>query len=546
MYENILNFTVTTSYQLNAKNMIIEQFVNHKTIMTNGKKFRKYKLKGHDDEYMHLNLTTAKYLLASFKYQKITDANKVPYKPILKLVNKSIIDILLDESGWSLITKSSGRHYLYYNDRHIEGDELVQMIIQVLHRNTEKVKLLTKSSPFYRIFNPEYKPIDDKWIHVYGYHEFFKNENIEKSEHNTYQITFIKFLKKVMYKKNYNEIKNKYFIKFDSFIESDQRIMFNYTKDTYEYVDDSKIYAYTCNKCGIIKLIQEFPCREAQYCKSCCKYINIKHRDSVRGKLITIYNSIEHDSRCFVYTPDEPIITFEELLVQYISQGGLCAFSGAPLSFESLNEMSISKERIDNSKGYTKYNVIFVLKIFNISPGLVENADWTFEKINKLLNLRHESVDMQQLQKNVDDAKINKKGNCGKLPDELKIMKKEMGRDEWKKYYQQIYLEKYYKTFKGYIIGNVTRHYDHDKKFFGQNGTMTIEYILDLLVEQKGCCAISKVPLVFKSKSDFAMSIDRLDNKKPHDIGNVRLVCKEFNHWGDLHWTPELFEELFP
>jgi hypothetical protein len=234
------------------------------------------------------------------------------------------------------------------------------------------------------------------------------------------------------------------------------------------------------------------------------------------------------------------------LLIQYISQGGLCAFSGAPLSFESLNEMSISKERIDNSKGYTKYNVIFVLKIFNISPGLVENADWTLEKINKLLNLRHESVDMQQLQKNVDDAKINKKGNCGKLPDELKIMKKEMGRDEWKKYYQQIYLEKYYKTFKGYIIGNVTRHYEHDKKFFGQNGTMTIEYILDLLIEQKGCCAISKVPLVFKSKSDFAMSIDRLDNKKPHDIGNVRLVCKEFNHWGDLHWTPELFEELFP
>jgi len=45
--------------------------------------------------------------------------------------------------------------------------------------------------------------------------------------------------------------------------------------------------------------------------------------------------------------------------------------------------------------------------------------------------------------------------------------------------------------------------------------------------------------------NDFNLSIERIDNKKPHNKDNVILVCKEFNVWGDLHWNKQLFNELF-
>jgi hypothetical protein len=265
-------------------------------------------------------------------------------------------------------------------------------------------------------------------------------------------------------------------------------------------------------------------------------------RNSMRGKLLCIYNAIENERRSF----KEPILTFEEFLLQYIKQGGLCAYSNKPLDFISQKEKSISKERIDNTKGYTKDNVLFVLRIFNVSPGRVEGSDWCIEKIQKINNLKNEIVDIEALKIKIQDAKINKQGNQGEtLPEEFQTMKQKLGPEEWKRYYHRTYLQNYRKTMKGFILGNINGHYDHDKDVFGRKGTITFESILDLILQQNGKCAISGVPLELKQTNEFAISIDRIDNTKPHDIENVRLVCKEFNYWGNFHWTRELFEEIF-
>jgi len=256
-----------------------------------------------------------------------------------------------------------------------------------------------------------------------------------------------------------------------------------------------------------------------------------------------LHNSIRNERRF-----DEPYLTIEEFLLQYVRQGGLCAYSNKILEFTCNGEKSISKERIDNSKGYTSDNVIFVLRIFNVSPGRVENSDWSIEKIEKINMMRNKSVDIKDLEIKIQNAKINKQGNRGeqknKLPEEIQNMKIEMTTEEWDRYYHRTFLQKYRKTMKGFISENIRAHYRSDEQSFGRRGTITFESILDLILSQGGRCAVSGAPFELKQTNEFAISIDRIDNTKPHDIENVRLVCREFNYWGDLHWTRELFEEI--
>lgn len=83
---------------------------------------------------------------------------------------------------------------------------------------------------------------------------------------------------------------------------------------------------------------------------------------------------------------------------------------------------------------------------------------------------------------------------------------------------------------------------------------MDFDYNLDLLyiaekwIDQKGCCAITKMPLSFESgtlwdKNHLACSIDRIDNSQGYVKHNVRLVT----HWANnakSTWTEAIFEEM--
>jgi hypothetical protein len=43
---------------------------------------------------------------------------------------------------------------------------------------------------------------------------------------------------------------------------------------------------------------------------------------------------------------------------------------------------------------------------------------------------------------------------------------------------------------------------------------------------------------------DFALSIERLNEKIGYVEGNVKLICKEFNT-GQRQWSRELFNSVF-
>jgi hypothetical protein len=83
---------------------------------------------------------------------------------------------------------------------------------------------------------------------------------------------------------------------------------------------------------------------------------------------------------------------------------------------------------------------------------------------------------------------------------------------------------------------------------------MDFDYDLDLLyiaekwIDQKGCCAVTKMPLSFETgtlwdKNPTACSIDRIYNSSGYIEGNVRLVT----HWANnakSTWDDNLFEEM--
>lgn len=61
-----------------------------------------------------------------------------------------------------------------------------------------------------------------------------------------------------------------------------------------------------------------------------------------------------------------------------------------------------------------------------------------------------------------------------------------------------------------------------------------LKYVMDLLEEQKGLCALSGKEMTFIKKVNSPkvhtnLSIDRIDSTKPYEIGNLQLVCAVTN-----------------
>lgn len=58
---------------------------------------------------------------------------------------------------------------------------------------------------------------------------------------------------------------------------------------------------------------------------------------------------------------------------------------------------------------------------------------------------------------------------------------------------------------------------------------ISYEYLLDLWESQKGCCALTGIPMVHVFNSMKTISVDRIDSSKGYVPGNVQLVCKWVN-----------------
>lgn len=89
---------------------------------------------------------------------------------------------------------------------------------------------------------------------------------------------------------------------------------------------------------------------------------------------------------------------------------------------------------------------------------------------------------------------------------------------------------KRYSSVENTLISVFTGCKSRSKKN-GREFTITKEYVLTMLKEQNGRCAMTDIILepTTGGRNPNTISIDRIDNSKGYIIGNIQLVTKMFN-----------------
>ena len=392
MFNLIRDFTPENDNQIDAKKLIIKEIIEYEI----NYEYRsniipcKYKRLNSNDTYSYIEGSkNNQFILFPFKYQKITEENNIePPKLTASSISQTIFDIILKPNGWTKITKNTHNFYMK-NEETYKPNDVIPFILKILNEDRDLLKKIPRGSPFKKHFNPTYKPNDDDWKTITGYYDFFLKEDIEKE----YQQDILRSIRQIrnnpnsIQLKGYNEInidKYHYFIILDRENYKPQKdnedIMLNNNTQRIEYVNKENITEKTCNKCTSFYPICNFK-GNGSFCKDCTSIVNYnRYNNNFRGKFLDIYTDIRNDKR-FKYTEEEPLISFEEFCLQFIIQGGVSYYTGKPFVYETNNPRNISRERINNKKGYIKNNVCFIERILNISPGRNECSDWYLDKI---------------------------------------------------------------------------------------------------------------------------------------------------------------------
>lgn len=77
---------------------------------------------------------------------------------------------------------------------------------------------------------------------------------------------------------------------------------------------------------------------------------------------------------------------------------------------------------------------------------------------------------------------------------------------------------------------------------------ITINELIGLWEAQKGMCAVSGIKMTWgygnqnKKKLPTSVSIDRIDNLRGYEFGNVRLICDAYNSFRGQMSDDEMFE----
>lgn len=152
---------------------------------------------------------------------------------------------------------------------------------------------------------------------------------------------------------------------------------------------------FNCTLCGKIKKEEAFGKKPINGCKECISERMSKARDTPRGMMQILLQTAKNStnfrkSKKNSYKRDHTFdIDFDFLVELYKKQKGLCAYSGLPLQFGSYKEKNwtISLERKNPLKGYTKDNVCLICKEFNsadqtakLSKPTYGSAGWSREK----------------------------------------------------------------------------------------------------------------------------------------------------------------------
>lgn len=216
-------------------------------------------------------------------------------------------------------------------------------------------------------------------------------------------------------------------------------------------------------------------------------------------------------------------VSSDALIKMFNDQERRCAYSGLLMVTTRLSDWQASPERLNNALGYPESNTVLICLEFNTG-----HTQWSKDKVKKLRELRGKPVDLDALTTQVENAKG--KGSTSPLRQFAATLLRNA------------------RTHSHIIAKNPKRSKENSKI------TLTVDDILQKIIDQKGRCAYSSIPLTYTRKANYRMSIERINNRLGYTNENTVLICLEFNSidtssirenaTGSSQWSKAKFEYL--
>jgi len=216
-------------------------------------------------------------------------------------------------------------------------------------------------------------------------------------------------------------------------------------------------------------------------------------------------------------------VDYDKLVKIFNDQKGLCAYSGLPMVPKPLSDWQASSERLNNDLGYPEFNTVLVCLEFNTG-----NTQWSRDKVKGLKELRSKPVDLDALTTQVENAKG--KGSISPL----------------RRFTTNLFRSAQKHSLR--IAKNPKRSKENSEF------SLTVDDILQKIIDQKGRCAYSSIPLAYERNADYRASIERINSKLGHTDENTVLICLDFNSTdmssisdnatGSSQWSKEKFDYL--
>ena len=245
-------------------------------------------------------------------------------------------------------------------------------------------------------------------------------------------------------------------------------------------------------------------------------------------------------------------MTPTKVLKLYRDQEGKDYYTGVRMFMSHVDDWQASLERLETKPGYIDPNTVLTALEMN------GRRQWSVEKVKLLPQLVKQKVDMNQIDQFIESSKVKKQPRKRQAVKKIGkyhylcswCFKKRLRRQFGSKLAKGCEVcrkkerERYNSSFGGFItrcISNAKAStISRNEKNRNLEFSITFDDIIDLIRQQQARCAYSGIPLVFKPKSEWQMSIERLDNTIGYTRENICLICLEFNT--DAHWSKEKFK----
>lgn len=255
---------------------------------------------------------------------------------------------------------------------------------------------------------------------------------------------------------------------------------------------------YECLDCKESKYLSEFAIewRNARGFRRICTSCRKNNRTdiiSIKSRMME-KRSLRYGFYC---VPDAETL-FRHL---FKKQKGRCIYTMIEFDKTPNRPYTPSPERILRDKGYSYDNTVLCLQILNCGQAL----DWT-----RRLTLQIYFADQFPLEHDIKRSSFFIKGSKHKSYLSKKLHKMKSKAKE--------------------RAANKNR-YDNSGEF-----NVTYDELVDIMVGQNFRCALSNLPLMFESYSEWALSHDRIDPKRGYVKDNIRFTIVRLNQretWSD-------------